>query len=565
MTASKPLSGAPADQVLFGDVVALDGGGRQAEAVAIRDGRIVAIGQRTDAQAWCSPATSQVDFGRAAIIPGFNDTHAHLDTEGLKHSLPSLAGAHTIGELLERIRRLACERPTGEWIVTMPVGEPPFYFGDAGDLAEGRMPTRHELDRAAPSHPVCVLAASGYWGGPPGYTVLNSMALRLNGIDRHSVAGMRGVEIVKDKSGEPTGVVIDRNFREVAQLDVLPAVPRFTAADREEAIRKAITLYHAHGTTSIYEGHGCSPEVISIYRHLWQAGSLTMRTGLVVSPPWAGVADAETVMRDWLVYARGSGLGDARLRISGVFIALDGDPDARPLTLEQQSDTGFWSHLRHANGAEQYEKLCRLAAKHDLRVHTVASGDRIFDVVPIWERIAEQFDIRSRRWVLEHVTVTNPDCLASIRALGAGVTLIPNHHLWKSGARFLELPPERQEDVVPAQRLYDLGIPTSAGTDNSPINPLSTMRALMTRTERTSGRAIGPRAVTTAETALRILTSCGAWLTFEEHMKGCLLPGYIADCAVLSENPLRVAPERLEDITCLATMMGGAFVHGGPA
>lgn len=553
-----------ADRVILGDVQLLDGGGGQAEAMAIRDGRIVALGTRAEARDWSGPATEHSDFGHAAIIPGFNDTHAHLDTEGLKYARPSLADVHSIDALLERLRSLASKRPKGQWIVTMPVGKPPFYFGGAHNLAERRWPTREELDRAVPDHPVCILAASGYWSEPPGYTLLNSLALRLNGIGRGTVARMPGVEIVTDAAGEPTGIILDHNYREIAQLDVLPAVPRFSTADREEGIRKAIGLYHGCGTTSIYEGHGCSPEVMSIYRQLNQAGDLTMRTSLVVSPLWCDVTEVEMQMRDSLGYARGAGLGDSRFRISGVFIALDGNPDTPPLNLEEQADVGFWSHLRHSNSLAQYEALCWLAAKHDLRVHTVVSGERIFQVVPIWERIAKQFDIGARRWVLEHVSVTIPELLARIRALGIGVTLIPNHHLWKGGEKYLELPPDLQNNIAPAQRLYDLGIPTSAGTDNSPINPLSTMRAMMMRASRTSGRVIGPQASATAETALRILTSSGAWFTFEEHIKGKLLPGYVADCAVLSENPLRTDPARLEEIVCLATLVNGDFVYRNP-
>ena len=93
-----------------------------------------------------------------------------------------------------------------------------------------------------------------------------------------------------------------------------PAVPRYTNAERREGVRAAMGLYHSKGTTSIYEGHGCSPEVIAIYRDLWEKGEATMRVGMVVNPPWLSVAEAEAGMRDWLGYARGQGIGDAIFR-----------------------------------------------------------------------------------------------------------------------------------------------------------------------------------------------------------------------------------------------------------
>jgi predicted amidohydrolase YtcJ len=442
----------------------------------------------------------------------------------------------------------------------MPTGAPPFYFDGPETLAEQRLPTRQELDRSAPQHPVCILAASGYWA-KPSYTALNSLALQLNGIDRNTVPSVPGVEIIKDLAGEPTGTIVDHNYREIAQMALLPAVPRFSAQDRLDGIRRALEIYHASGTTSIYEGHGCSPEVVAIYRKLRENNDLTMRTGLVVSPPWQGAADAEMYMRDWLSYAQGAGLGDPMLRVSGVFISFDGAKKAPAFDAGKIRDTGYWSHLRHTNDAEEFEALCMLAARHNRRVHCVASGSRVFDAVAIWERIAERFDIRSQRWVLEHVSTTNAECLARLKALGVGVTLIPNHHLWKNGQSFLNLSEEEQNSAVPAKQLHEAGIPVSAGTDNSPPNPLSTMRTIMKRVERTTGRVVGPEGRTTAEVALRILTSAGAWLTFEERAKGCLLPGFYADCAVLSDDPLTVPPDELEQLTCLATVVGGAFVH----
>jgi len=497
----------------------------------------------------------------AAIIPGFNDTHAHMDTEGLKLARPSLAGARSVADVAARIAALACERPAGSWIVTLPVGEPPFYFGGPAALAEGRMPTRWELDRAVPDHPVCILPPSGYWGQPPCYMALNSLALRLNGIDRATRPRLPGIEIVRDGSGEPTGVFVDENPRESAQLDLMPAVPRFTYAERRRGIADAMRLYHTKGITSIYEGHGCSPEVIAAYRELWEAGALTMRVGMVINPPWSSPAEAETAMRDWLPYARGQGLGDARFRVSGLHISYGGDPAAARLAREQANDTGYWSHLWQANDPAEFEALCRLAARYDLRVHTIASAGKQAEILPILARIDREVSIRSRRWVLEHVSLSRPEDLRAIATLGLGVTLIPTHHLWKNGAAFLDLDERSREYVVPARQLAELGIPVAAGTDNTPYDPLAAMRVLMLREERTTGRVVGPAARLTAEAALTALTLAGAWFTFEEAVKGRLVPGHYADCAVLSRDPLAVDPRELEAVACLATMVGGAFVH----
>jgi predicted amidohydrolase YtcJ len=551
-----------ADSILLGEVITLDANSTIAEAVAVAGGRIIAAGSAKDVLGRSDGNTEIHDFGDAAIIPGFNDTHAHMDTEGMKLVHPPLTGCRSIADVTARIGALAAETPLGNWVVTMPVGEPPHYFGGPEILEEARMPTRDELDHAAPDHPVCILPPSGYWGKPPCYMALNSRALALNGIGKETEPSLLGIEILKDETGEPTGVFVDNNPREAAQLDLMAAVPRFALDDRREAVAQAMQLYHTKGTTSIYEGHGCSPDVIGIYRDLWQSGRLTMRVGLVLSPPWSAAAEAEAVMRDWLAFARGHGLGDEWLKISGVYIDYGGDPVAAEKARARANDTGYWSFHWLANTPEEFEALCMAAARYDLRVHTIASAGKQRDILPVLARVDAAFGISGRRWVLEHLSLSDPEDLEEMKRLGLGVTLIPRHHLWKNGATFFDLGDAESAHVVPAKQLRELGIPFAAGTDNTPFNPLAVMESLIERTERVSGRLVGEDGRISAEAALRSLTTDGAWLTFDENVKGRLAAGQLADCAVLSENPLKTEPGALQQIECLATMVGGKFVFG---
>jgi hypothetical protein len=131
------------------------------------------------------------------------------------------------------------------------------------------------------------------------------------------------------------------------------------------------------------------------------------------------------------------------------------------------------------------------------------------------------------------------------------------------GARYLDLDPARADLTVPARQLHELGVPVSAGTDNSPYDPLGVVRALVTRVERPTGRVIGPGGRVRAEVALRLMTVAGAWLTGEEGVKGPLIPGFYADLAVLSLDPLTTPADGLAGIACVATMVGGRWVHGG--
>src|SRR5215471_8868154 len=144
-----------------GHVITLDRRRPAATALAIADGRIVATGGRADVRAWKGRRTRVVDLAGATVIPGLVDAHAHLDREGLKRIGPSLERCRSIADVQAVIRQLAARRPRGEWIVTMPLGVPPFYLDPPAGLAERRWPNRADLDAAAPEHPVYI---RGIWG-----------------------------------------------------------------------------------------------------------------------------------------------------------------------------------------------------------------------------------------------------------------------------------------------------------------------------------------------------------------------------------------------------------------
>ena len=202
-----------------------------------------------------------------------------------------------------------------------------------------------------------------------------------------------------------------------------------------------------------------------------------------------------------------------------------------------------------------------LAGEHDLRVHTIIS-DRLHEILPIMERVARTYPIGRRRWVFEHISKASPEGVERIRKLGVGVTLIPPHFLWKVGRRFADLPDAELDYLSPAKQLYEAGVPVSAGSDAFPHNPLFCMQVMTTRQERTTGKIMGAGGRLDNETALRLLTTAGAWLSFEENVKGPLAPGYYADLAVLSRDPIATRGEALLDIECRATMVGGRWVKG---
>ena len=552
-----------ADTILVGGrILTFDGGSSIHEAIAVAGDRIAAVGGDQDVRALAGPRTVVIPLRGRTVIPGIVDAHAHMEREGLKELRISLAGLRSVREIVDRIAAEAKRRTKGEWIVTMPIGEPPYFFDGPDTLAERRMPDRHELDRAAPDNPVCIGSVFGNWGRPPGYSALNSLALGLNGIGRGTTPACRGVTIERDAAGEPTGIIVERNNRPTVEFDLLRVVPKFSAADRLAAMRVSMRRYNAVGTTSIYEGHGSAPQTIACYRGLAEEGALTVRTSLTVSPTWDDAAEAERDMRDLLSYAKGRGLGDAWLRVSGVFVGFGDDPVVARITRKSLPDTGWTGFVESANSPEEYRAYVALAARHDLRVHTIV-GDRLAEILPILEDVDRMHPLAGRRWVLEHVGRVRAQDIPVLKRLGIGITTIPVYQLWKNADRYLD-DLDEGESAVPHRTLLESGIPLATGTDNIPYDPFFTVWATVARRERTTGRVIGPGQRLDAEQALRLLTRNGPWFSFEEGSKGTLERDKLADLAVLSHDPREMDADELPGISAALTMVGGRVVHHRP-
>lgn len=542
--------------ITTGTVRTLDAQDRVTEAIAISGNRVLAVGAAADLKARATAATRLIDLPGATVTPGINDAHAHMEREGLKLRRPSLASCRSIADIQTLIRKEAQKTKPGDWIVTMPIGAPPFFFNAVAQLAEGRAPDRFDLDAAAPDHPVYIPGLFGNWGAPPGHSCLNTKALALNGITRASMPSIGGIEIVKDATGEPTGVIIERNPRPMVEFDLLPAVPRFSAADRRAGIVASMRLYNGVGTTSAYEGHGSAAEIIGLYRDLWERNELTVRMGLVVSPSWTDANEAAIIMRDWLAQARGSGLGDPWFRLSGIHVAYGGDDRMAEIARKDLPNTGWSGFVEQAQGPKDFEELCRLALLYDLRINTIV-GDRLDEVVAILERVNALAPLAGKRWVIQHIARTERATLARLARLGVLVTTIPVYFLWKGGHWYDETEGDR---IVPMRTMLDLGIDAAAATDNIPYNPGFTLWTMCERERRSDGKVLGATERLTRREALHALTLSGARLTYDEHHKGPLTPGFLADLAVFATDPLTVEANKLKDLASLLTIVDGRIV-----
>ncbi len=550
-----------ADLVLAnGRILTFDPGRPRAAALAVAGGRIAAVGSAADVKRWRDRRTRVVDLRGATVIPGLVDAHAHLDREGLKSLYPSLARCRSIADIQMLVRRQAARTPKGQWVVTMPVGSPPFYQDAPGGLAEQRWPTRQDLDVAAPDHPVYIRGIWGYWNRPPVYSVANSRALAHAGVTRDTEPPP-GVEILKDDAGEPTGVFVEHNAIQVLEFTLMREAPRFTRADRLRALVASQRAYAARGVTAVYEGHGIAPEVLAVYREAHERGALRLRATLAVSPTWDGPVAAATGLRDVAAWGSGRGLGDDRLRVAGLCLHYGGDASVARILHEAQPYTGWAGFVESANTREAYALQATLAARLGVRVNTLVTRC-LPEVLEVWEDIAARHPIRQRRWVLVHLNAATPEQLGRIRRLGAVATTNPISYLYRSAGDEVARLDGVADQLLPHRSLLRQRIPFGIATDNKPADPWVAFAAVVARRDMRTGTVLGPGERLTRSQALAALTRGGAWVTFAERERGRLTPGWAADLAVLEHDPLTAPLETLVGQTARLTVVGGEIVHG---
>ncbi|MGH6689936.1 MAG: amidohydrolase [Gammaproteobacteria bacterium] len=549
-----------ADLILVhGTVVTLDRASRVAEAVAVRDGRVVAVGPTDAVAREAGPRTRRIDLRGRTVVPGFFDAHPHVDREGLKArgGLP-IAGLRSVDEIVSVVRDAARAAKPGEWIVLMPMGEPPHdYVSRPDQLIGGHFPTRHDLDAAAPDHPVYVRAVWGWWSHRPFPSVANSRALALAGVTRDTPAPYN-VEIVRDARGEPTGVFLERNFVPILEYTLFRSLPRFTYEDRVESVRRGARAYGAAGTTATFEGHGLTPAIVRAYGEIRARDELTLRMHTPLSVPSAVLDDARLadLFYQQAAAAGGHGLGDETFRVEGINLGGTADPRIAELVGADYPYEQWAGHFYQAMDRERFVRLGIEAARLGLRISCIVSRDLEYALAG-YEAIDRVVPIRDRRWVVIHVNAATPDQLRRMRDLGVVATATPGF-LYLAGDRYgLD---QLGQGAVPLRELLDAGVPVALGTDGVPYSMLWTMWEALARWDGDARRRLGESRLTREE-ALRMSVQSGHVLTWSENRRGSIEIGKDADLAVLDANPLTCAEDAIKDIAVDLTITGGRIVH----
>jgi len=538
----KPELLPPADLVILnGAVWTVDPAKPKAEAVAIVRDRIAAVGSNEEIRKWIGPATKQIDARGGSVLPGLIDSHVHFASGGFELSSVQLRDAATPQEFARRIGEFAKKLPTGEWIQG-GTWDHELWGGDP-------LPHRKWIDAATPDHPVLVTRYDGHMA------LANSAALRLARVTRDTPVPDGGA-IVKDASGEPTGLLKD-----AAMSLVFRVVPPPSEEQLTRAVKAALAEAARFGVTGVHDmSSGDNAAEFRVYQKLAASGELTTRI-LAVTPIELWESPARTGIT--------AGFGNDLLRTGALKGFADGSlGSTTALFFEPYNDAPGTSGLPAAMMFPEGNmlKMALGADKAGLQLCIHAIGDKAIRLIlDVYGNVRRQNGERPRRWRIEHAQHIHPEDFATFARLGVIASMQPYHAIDDGRWAEKRIGHERGKGTYAFRTLLDKGVRLAFGSDwpVAPLNPIDGIYAAVTRRTldgKNPGGWYPEQKLTVAET-IEAYTVGSAYAEGAEERKGSLTPGKLADIVVLESNLFTIAPETIADVKVAATIVGGRIVY----
>jgi predicted amidohydrolase YtcJ len=532
-------STAPADLVVFGRVWTGDSVRKWAGAVAVTGDRIVEVGDSAGVARRIGGSTKVLSNGTAMVVPGFMDGHAHFIYGGLQLASVELRDASSPADFVARLKAYAAKLRPGEWIT-------------GGDWDHERwpgapLPERSWIDSVTPNNPVFVSRLDGHMA------LANGAALQLAGITRgtHDISGGT---IVRDRHGEPTGILKDE-----AQNPVLTLIPVPTETQSDSAIARAMTWAASKGVTAVADMSVPWFEVAALKR-AEARGRLSIRVSVFVPlQDWRRMADT----------VRANGAGDEWLRVAGVKGYVDGSlGSGTALFYQPYQDAPETSGLM-VTPEDSLRAWIGAADSAGLQIAVHAIGERANGLLlDIYDSVAQAHGPRDRRFRIEHAQHLRPQDVERLARRGVIASMQPYHAIDDGRWAEKRIGAQRIKRMYVFRSLLDRHARLAFGSDwtVAPLDPLLGIYAAVTRRTLDGRNPRGwiPEQRITVEEALRAYTSGNAYGVFAERSRGKLAPGYVADIVLLDKDLTRTPPEAIERVQVRATIVGGQVVFRQP-
>jgi predicted amidohydrolase YtcJ len=546
-----------ADLVLRnGTIATVDSARPEAEALAVRGETILAVGSDAEIAPLVGPSTEVIDLEGGLAVPGFIEGHAHLIELGKARMQLDLRGARNWAEIIGLVAAAARGAEPGAWVLGR--GWHQDKWNEAPAPSVGGFPVHHSLSNSSPGNPVLLRHACGH------ASFANAVAMERAGVTRATPAPPGGA-IVRDAHGQPTGAFLEAAQETVGaplRRDLERRSPQQLEADTRRQIELAATDCLANGITSLHDA-GAGFDTIGVYRKLADEGRLPIRLWAMVGEPDERIAEA-------LPDARIIGYGGAKLTVRAIKRLIDGALGARGAwMLEPYADSPANLGLC-LTPPESIAASARLAIDNGLQLCVHAIGDRANrEVLDIFEATFKAHpNTKDLRWRIEHAQHLHPDDIGRFARLGVIASMQGNHCTGDGPFATTALGESRARLGAYAwQSLLRAGAIVVNGTDApvEDIRPLSSFYASVAR-KLPDGSRFCPHQSMTRQQALRSYTRDAAFAAFEDHLKGSLTPGKLADITALSKNILTIPEDEIPAAEVLCTLVGGriAFRRGTP-
>ena len=511
----------------------------EAVAVAVLGDRIVAVGSDADVLRWRGAATHAVDAHGQLLLPGFNDAHVHLLDGGVELDSVQLNDASSVEEFARRIGVFAATRPPGEWLLQ--------GNWDETKWSPVTLPTRQVIDAVSGDHPVALWRYDGH------VVVGNSRALALAGITA-ATPDVAGGVIVRDAAGAPTGVLKD-----AATTLLERVIPAPTPAQRRTIIERAMREAAALGVTSV-QAMSIDYPTIAALADLLHEGKLTLRVYAV---------PAISTVEDQAQLGIGRAFGATLLRIGALKAFADGSLGARTAYFfapfdDQPDNRGLLS--ADMQPLSKMRDWMMRADATNLQLCTHAIGDAgISAILDIYQDIETAHGQRDRRWRIEHAQHMAERDFDRFAKLGVIASVQPYHAIddgrWAEG----RIGHDRSSRTYAFKSFLNHGVRLALGTDwpVAPLDPMLTLYAATTRATLDGKRPGGwfPEQKLSAVEAITAYTMGSAYAEFQEHDKGSIEPGKLADFVLLNADVLKIPAEKIRNVRVLKTWVGGVEIY----
>jgi predicted amidohydrolase YtcJ len=526
-------SAQPADTLLVnGKILTVDRAFSTREALAIRDGRIVALGGNPEIRRLAGPLTRVIDLEGRTAIPGLIDSHLHAIRAALSFATEvNWIGATTITEAVARIHEAAQTKKPGSWLIVAG-------GWNVDQFRERRRPNQAELVAAAPANPVYVQL--GY-----GWAMLTPAAFQSLHITSDADLAAHG-RLERDAAGKPTGAIIGGQDAIIALFDRLP---KPTLAEQVEGTRKFFRELNRLALTGVVDpgGNNLAPDDYQALFQVWRQAEMTVRVAYTLCglTPGAELDDYKSWTR-----LLPMGFGDDWLRFNGVGerITAAMNNNDRPTETDR----------------EKYYQIAQWAADRGLSLTMHWPRDAsVGQLLDIFERVDRNTPIAPLRWSIAHLNDASPRTLERMKALGVGWTV--QDAMYFGGAQFVEQAgAQAARRVPPVNTAQRIGVVIGAGTDAHRVasyNPFTALQWFLDGKTVAGVSIRGPEETPTRAEALRFYTLGSAWFSHDDGRRGSLEAGKLADLAVLSKDYMTVPVDQIGGIESLLTLVGGKIVY----